>query len=41
MGIEPHFAIGQWELLVRTPKGNVLWDCVPLLDPALVEKSSR
>lgn len=37
MGVEPHFAIGQRALLVRTPKGIVLWDCVPLLDPALIE----
>src|SRR5438046_4378801 len=29
--------IGQRALLVRTPKGNVLWDCVSLLDPAVVE----
>ena len=37
IGIDPPFAIGQRALLVRTPGGNVLWDCVPLLDPALVE----
>jgi len=37
LGVEPQFAIGQRALLVRTPTGNVLWDCVPLLDPALVE----
>lgn len=37
IGIEPHFAIGQRALLVRTPSGNVLWDCIPLLDPALIE----
>ncbi len=37
IGVEPSFAIGQRALFVRTPKGNVLWDCVPLLDPALVE----
>jgi hypothetical protein len=37
IGVEPHFAIGQRALLVRTRGGNVLWDCVPLLDPALVE----
>jgi hypothetical protein len=37
IGVQPHFAIGQRALLVRTAKGNVLWDCVPLLDPALVE----
>src|SRR5436190_1953866 len=37
IGIDPQFAIGQRALLVRTPKGNILWDCVSLLDPALVE----
>ena len=30
----PSFAIGQRALLVRTPHGNVLWDCVSLLDDA-------
>ncbi|HWG61853.1 MAG TPA: MBL fold metallo-hydrolase [Streptosporangiaceae bacterium] len=34
IGVEPAFAIGQRALLVRTPAGNVLWDCVPLLDDA-------
>lgn len=29
---EPHFAIGQRALLVQTPEGNVLWDCLSLLD---------
>src|SRR5215467_1628663 len=28
----PAFAIGQRALLVRTPGGNVLWDCISLLD---------
>ena len=37
IGVEPHFAIGQRALLLRTPKGNVLWDCVSLLDAAVVE----
>jgi hypothetical protein len=32
VGVEPAFAIGQRALLVRTPEGNVLWDCVSLLD---------
>jgi hypothetical protein len=32
VGVEPSFAIGQRALLVRTPGGNVLWDCVSLLD---------
>lgn len=37
VGVDPPFAIGQRALLVRMPTGNVLWDCIPLLDPALVE----
>jgi hypothetical protein len=32
IGVEPAFAIGQRALLVRTPAGNVLWDCISLLD---------
>jgi metallo-beta-lactamase superfamily protein len=34
VGVEPSFAIGQRALLVRTPQGNVLWDCVSVLDDA-------
>src|SRR5262244_2900677 len=37
VGIEPHFAIGQRALFLRTPQANVLWDCLPLLDEAVVE----
>jgi hypothetical protein len=37
VGVEPHFAIGQQALFLRTPKANVLWDCLPLLDEAVVE----
>jgi hypothetical protein len=37
IGVAPKFAIGQRALLVRTPGGNVLWDCIPLLDTATVE----
>jgi glyoxylase-like metal-dependent hydrolase (beta-lactamase superfamily II)/DNA-directed RNA polymerase subunit RPC12/RpoP len=32
IGCEPSFAIGQRALLVQAPGGNVLWDCVSLLD---------
>ena len=32
VGVEPAFAIGQRALLVRTAHGNVLWDCISLLD---------
>lgn len=34
VGLEPAFAIGQRALLVRTPRGNVLWDCLSVLDDA-------
>jgi hypothetical protein len=37
VGIEPHFAIGQRALFLRTPQANVLWDCLSLLDEAVVE----
>jgi glyoxylase-like metal-dependent hydrolase (beta-lactamase superfamily II) len=36
IGLEPGFAIGQRALLVRTPEGCVLWDCVPLVTPEIV-----
>jgi hypothetical protein len=32
IGIKPDFGIGQRALLVESPDGNVLWDCLPLLD---------
>ena len=32
IGTEPEFAIGQRALLVQSPAGNVLWDCIALLD---------
>lgn len=37
IGIDPSFTIGQRALLVQTPGGNVLYDCVSLLDEAAVE----
>jgi Metallo-beta-lactamase superfamily len=36
LGCDPSFAIGQRALLVETPGGNVLWDCITLLDDELV-----
>jgi glyoxylase-like metal-dependent hydrolase (beta-lactamase superfamily II) len=33
----PQFAIGQQAHLIQTPGGNVLWDCVSLIDDATVE----
>ena len=37
IGTEPKFAIGQRALHVQTPKGNVLWDCISLIDDATIE----
>jgi hypothetical protein len=38
IGVEPAVGIGQRALLVRTRHGNVLWDCIPLLDDAAREQ---
>jgi hypothetical protein len=35
---EPEFGIGQHALLVRTPAGNVLWDCISYLDEETVDR---
>ncbi|MGE5249388.1 MAG: MBL fold metallo-hydrolase [Bacteroidota bacterium] len=37
IGTTPSFAIGQRALLVQTPGGNLLWDCVSLFDEATAE----
>ena len=37
IGTEPSFAIGQRALLVRSPQGNLLWDCITVLDDETVE----
>lgn len=34
---QPAFGIGQRALLLRTAHGNVLWDCITLLDAATVD----
>lgn len=31
------FGIGQRAFLLKTPEGNILWDCIATLDPATVE----
>lgn len=33
----PQLGIGQRALLVKTPEGNILWDCITLLDEATIE----
>ncbi|HEX2696941.1 MAG TPA: hypothetical protein VHM28_04485 [Anaerolineales bacterium] len=37
IGSVPTSAIGQRALLVQTPQGNVLWDCISLLDDVTVQ----
>ena len=37
IGTQPKFGIGQRALLVQTPGGNVLWDCISLIDEATIE----
>ena len=37
IGARPAFGIGQRALLVQTSAGNVLWDCIALLDDEIVE----
>jgi hypothetical protein len=34
---EPQFAIGQRAFLLQTPRGNMLWDCLALLDQPTVK----
>ena len=42
IGTEPEFAIGQRALLLQSPGGNLLWDCISLLDDkTIVEVSAR
>jgi len=38
IGSTPRFAIGQRGLLVQHPEGNVLWDCISLLDDETIKK---
>jgi hypothetical protein len=41
IGTEPKFAIGQRALLVPAGDGNVLWDCITLLDDETAEEVER
>ncbi|HKW58350.1 MAG TPA: MBL fold metallo-hydrolase [Candidatus Dormibacteraeota bacterium] len=38
VGTEPSFAIGQRALVVPSPGGNLLWDCVTVIDDAAVAR---
>ena len=37
IGTEPKFAIGQRALLIQSDEGNVLWDCISLIDEQTIE----
>jgi hypothetical protein len=40
IGTEPEFAIAQRALLVQSPAGNLLWDCISLLDEKTIAEAS-
>ena len=35
---EPPFAIGQRAFFIQSPRGNILWDCISLLDDATITR---
>jgi hypothetical protein len=35
---EPKFGIGQRAFLIRTPRGNLLWDCIGLIDEPTIAR---
>ncbi|MEM8810861.1 MAG: MBL fold metallo-hydrolase, partial [Cyanobacteria bacterium P01_G01_bin.38] len=37
IGVEPKFVIGQRALLIQSSQGNVLWDCISLIDDRTLE----
>ena len=37
IGIAPGFSIGQRALLVQTPEGNILYDCISLIDDETID----
>ena len=41
IGIEPSFSIGQRALLAQTDEGNVLYDCVSVLDDDAIERVEK
>jgi glyoxylase-like metal-dependent hydrolase (beta-lactamase superfamily II) len=38
---EPTFGIGERAFLIRTPAGNVLWDCIALIDQPSIDAIRR
>jgi glyoxylase-like metal-dependent hydrolase (beta-lactamase superfamily II) len=38
IGTEPRFAIGQRAQLIQSPAGNILWECITMIDDETVEQ---
>ncbi|MBI4234226.1 MAG: MBL fold metallo-hydrolase [Chloroflexi bacterium] len=38
IGTQPNFAIAQRALLVQTPHGNILWDCISYIDDETIQQ---
>lgn len=36
--VDPHFAIGQRAFLIQHEEGNILWDCLSLIDSKIIKK---
>ena len=41
IGTKPKFAIGQRALLIQSARGNILWDCISLIDNSTIEKVNQ
>ncbi len=41
IGAEPRFAIGQRALLIERPEGNILWECMTLINDEIVREINR
>ena len=39
--VEPKFGIGQRAFLIRSDEGNILWDCISLLDDVTAEQIAK
>ena len=41
IGTTPSFAIGERALLIQSPQGNILWDCMSLIDEETIARIKR
>lgn len=35
--VDPHFALNNRAILIKSKSGNILWDCIPVLDEAAID----